>query len=48
MRGTVRDVHKSKWVQDHFDSVYGSDKFELVAVKDVGAEGSLDEAVKGK
>ncbi|KAJ9640951.1 hypothetical protein H2199_005619 [Coniosporium tulheliwenetii] len=47
VRGTARDVQKSKWLAELFDSKYGSGKFELVAVEDMTAEGAFDEAVKG-
>ncbi|KAJ7598455.1 D-lactaldehyde dehydrogenase [Mycena floridula] len=45
VRGTVRSLQKGKFLKDKFAS-YG-DKFELVVVKDMAAEGAFDEAVKG-
>ncbi|KAK4545211.1 hypothetical protein LTR36_003390 [Oleoguttula mirabilis] len=47
VRGTVRDLQKSAWMQEHFDNAYGPGKFELVKVDNMVEEGSLDEAVKG-
>jgi nucleoside-diphosphate-sugar epimerase len=34
-RGTVRDVEKSAWLQEHFDKEYGTGNFELVEVKEI-------------
>ncbi|EMC92261.1 hypothetical protein BAUCODRAFT_27580 [Baudoinia panamericana UAMH 10762] len=47
VRGTVRDPVKQSWLQDHFDKTYGSDQFELVGVRDLKEEGSLNQVVKG-
>lgn len=48
VRGTTRDVEKAAWEVEHFEKKYGADKFELVAVPDMGVETAFDEAVKGK
>ncbi|KAK0284617.1 hypothetical protein LTR91_002334 [Friedmanniomyces endolithicus] len=48
VRGTVRDAAKNAWIPGHFEENYGAGKLELVEVKDLSAEGALDEAVKGK
>lgn len=47
MRGTVRDLSKSGWVKELFDSRYGAGKFELLEIADYKTPGALDEAVKG-
>ncbi len=48
VRGTVRDATKNAWIRGHFDEKYGAGKHELVEVKNLSADGALDEAVKGK
>ncbi|KAF8999638.1 hypothetical protein BDQ17DRAFT_1410630 [Cyathus striatus] len=45
VRGTVRTPAKGEYLKDKF-AAFG-DKFELVYVKDITAEGAFDEAVKG-
>lgn len=47
VRGTVRDVNKESWLVEHFDKLYGTDNFELVAVPRMEVEGAFDEVVKG-
>ncbi|KAF4944703.1 hypothetical protein FSARC_14604 [Fusarium sarcochroum] len=47
VRGTVRDLEKNSWLSAAFDREYGRDRFELVQVKDMMAEGAFNEAVKG-
>ncbi|KAK5129956.1 hypothetical protein LTR08_002673 [Meristemomyces frigidus] len=47
VRGTVRDLQKSAWVQETFKKTYGAGRFELVKVDNMAEKGSLDEAVKG-
>lgn len=47
VRGTTRNVEKSKWVSDLFSRRYGPGGFELVPVPDMEAEGAFHEAVKG-
>ncbi|KAM0542653.1 hypothetical protein ACHAPJ_012685 [Fusarium lateritium] len=47
VRGTVRDLEKNFWLSTAFDREYGPDKFELVQVRDMVAEGAFNEAVKG-
>lgn len=46
VRGSVRDLVKNKWLQEHFDAKYGPGMFELIKVKDFA--GPYDDAVKGK
>jgi nucleoside-diphosphate-sugar epimerase len=48
VRGTVRNVQKTKWAQNLFDKLYGGGKFELVEIKDLTADGVFDEALKGE
>ncbi|RDB27412.1 hypothetical protein Hypma_004368, partial [Hypsizygus marmoreus] len=45
VRGTVRSQEKGVFLEDKFKA-YG-DKFEIVVVEDITAEGAFDEAVKG-
>ncbi|KAM4066442.1 NAD dependent epimerase/dehydratase family protein [Hirsutella rhossiliensis] len=47
VRGTVRDVAKCDWLRLLFETKYGMDRFELLAVPDIACQGALDEAVKG-
>ncbi|EEY16690.1 aldehyde reductase [Verticillium alfalfae VaMs.102] len=47
VRGTVRDLNQASWlVQDTFKSYAESGSFEVVAVADLAADGTFDEAVK--
>lgn len=47
VRGTVRDASRAQWVQELFDAKYGSGKFELFVVPQMGVDGAFDDAVKG-
>lgn len=47
VRGAVRDPVKHAWLQDIFDAKYGKDKFSLVKVPDMDAEGAYSEVAKG-
>ncbi|GKZ36198.1 hypothetical protein AbraIFM66950_007194 [Aspergillus brasiliensis] len=47
VRGTVRNLSKSQWVEDLFREKYGVDHFELVQVEDMTVPGAFDQAVKG-
>lgn len=47
VRGTVRSLHKIKWLQDHCDKKYGEGRFEAVEVKDMKDEAAFDVAVRG-
>ncbi|KAL2688938.1 hypothetical protein Neosp_002988 [[Neocosmospora] mangrovei] len=47
VRGTVRDVFKSAWIQDLFVKQYGQDKFTLFPVIDLALPDAFEEAVKG-
>ncbi|KAI0103410.1 aldehyde reductase [Daldinia grandis] len=46
VRGTVRKVSRDRWLKDYFDGKY-PDKFELVEVPDMVANGAYDRAIKG-
>lgn len=46
VRGAVRDERKSAWLADLFHEKYGQERFELLSVPDMAAEGAFDEAVK--
>lgn len=48
VRGTVRDVSKSAWIQDLFVKQYGKDKFTLFPVIDLTLPNALEEAITGK
>jgi nucleoside-diphosphate-sugar epimerase len=47
VRGTVRNVSKSQWLQTYFDKHFGPDKFELVAADNFEHEGALDGVLDG-
>ncbi|KAK2685732.1 hypothetical protein QWA68_015287 [Fusarium oxysporum] len=47
VRGTVRDVSKSAWIQDLFVKQYGKDKFTLFPVIDLTLPDVFEEAIKG-
>lgn len=47
VRGTVRKLDKSKWMQTLLDEKYGKGKFELAEVPDMAAAGAFDNTVKG-
>ncbi|KAL0253249.1 hypothetical protein SLS55_010221 [Diplodia seriata] len=47
VRGTVRDVGKNRWLQDHFDNAYGHNKFELFEVPDMVAVNAFHSAANG-
>ncbi|KAG7059342.1 NAD dependent epimerase/dehydratase [Colletotrichum scovillei] len=47
VRGTVRDIEKSSWLNAYFEKTYGKGHFELVSVPDMLAETAYDEVVKG-
>jgi nucleoside-diphosphate-sugar epimerase len=48
VRGSVRDISKSKWLEEELFAVY-ADKgdFKIVQVPDMAAENAFDDAVKG-
>lgn len=48
VRGAVRDVEKSKWLKEYFDSKYSNVNFEMVAVPDMTVEGCYDDLVEGE
>ncbi|KAI1177848.1 hypothetical protein F4777DRAFT_166817 [Nemania sp. FL0916] len=47
VRGTVRSVSRSSWMESFFADRYGPGRFELVEVPDFGAPGAWDLPVKG-
>ncbi|KAF2660434.1 NAD(P)-binding protein [Lophiostoma macrostomum CBS 122681] len=47
VRGAVRNVEKSQWLKEYFDSKGYEAKFDLVSVPDMTTEGCYDEVVKG-
>ncbi|ORY10391.1 dihydroflavonol-4-reductase [Clohesyomyces aquaticus] len=47
VRGAVRDVAKSSWLQEYFSNKHKEAKFELASVPDMTADGCYDEVVKG-
>ncbi|RSL82240.1 hypothetical protein CEP52_017011 [Fusarium oligoseptatum] len=47
VRGTMRDVSKSAWIQDLFVKQYGQDRFTLFPVIDLALPDAFEEAVKG-
>ncbi|KKZ68352.1 hypothetical protein EMCG_05972 [[Emmonsia] crescens] len=47
VRGTVRDLTRSLWLNDYFTCKYGPGKFELAEVPDMAVAHAYDEAVKG-
>lgn len=48
VRGSVRNLEKSHWIQDLFNQRYGDNRFELVLVEDATRKGAFEESVKGK
>jgi nucleoside-diphosphate-sugar epimerase len=47
VRGAVRDAEKHAWMKEYFDREYGSEKFELVVIKDLTKKESFAEHLKG-
>lgn len=47
VRGTVRSASRAAWLQSFFDEKYGTEKFSLFEVPDMGAPGAFNEAIKG-
>jgi nucleoside-diphosphate-sugar epimerase len=47
VRGTVRSLTRSAWLEAFFTKKYGSGKFELVEVPDMASPNAFDEAVNG-
>jgi nucleoside-diphosphate-sugar epimerase len=47
VRGAVRDVPKSQWLQEFFDKKYGHGNFDSVALKNILDQDALATAVKG-
>ncbi|OJD14593.1 hypothetical protein AJ78_05080 [Emergomyces pasteurianus Ep9510] len=46
VRGTVRNLSRSSWLNNYFTTKYGSGKFELVEVSDMAVAHAYDKAVK--
>ncbi|OJJ35827.1 hypothetical protein ASPWEDRAFT_41068 [Aspergillus wentii DTO 134E9] len=46
IRGSVRDMQKSSWLQNTFEKKYGNDRFELVQVEDMTVDGAWDKAIQ--
>lgn len=47
VRGTVRNISKSSWMEYYFNEKYGTNKFKLAEIPDMAADGSFDEAIIG-
>ncbi|KAL2857312.1 NAD(P)-binding protein [Aspergillus pseudoustus] len=47
VRGTTRNLQKSRWIKELFNQKYGDSVFELLHVKDMTCPGAFDDAVKG-
>ncbi|KAH7114202.1 hypothetical protein B0J11DRAFT_553555 [Dendryphion nanum] len=47
VRGTTRDLAKTRWLSDLFDSKYATGKFEMVHVADIGREGAFMSVLNG-
>jgi nucleoside-diphosphate-sugar epimerase len=47
VRGTVRSIHRTKWIQTLFNTKYGPGKFSLIEVPDMAAPAAFDIAIKG-
>ncbi|KAH3946374.1 hypothetical protein HBH98_057810 [Parastagonospora nodorum] len=47
VRGAVRNVEKTKWLKEYFDSKFGSENFEVVEVPDMTIEGCYDNLLEG-
>jgi nucleoside-diphosphate-sugar epimerase len=48
VRGAVRDVEKTQWLKEYFESKYTETDFKMVAVPDMTIEGCYDHLVEGK
>ena len=48
VRGVVRRLDTSSWLQDHFDAKYGAGRFERVEIANYAKEGALDQHLQGK
>ena len=48
VRGTSREVSKTKWMEDIFEKKYGSGRFESAVVEDMAREDAFDGVCKGK
>jgi nucleoside-diphosphate-sugar epimerase len=47
VRGAVRDVERSGWLTEFFNSKHKGAKFELVSVPDMTVPGAYDDVVEG-
>lgn len=48
VRGTVRDVKKSSWVNKYFQEKYGTEVFELAEVQDLADPDAVKAALQGE
>lgn len=48
VRGAVRDVEKTAWLKEYFDTKYTGAKFEMLAVPDMTSHGCYDGLLDGK
>ncbi|KAK4632291.1 NAD-dependent epimerase/dehydratase terH [Fulvia fulva] len=46
VRGIVRNLQKSDWMLEHFNTKYGANALKVVQVPDLAIEGSLDSALQ--
>ncbi len=47
VRGTTRNIAKTAWLKDMFDTKYGRGKFDAVVVEDMAEPRAFEEACKG-
>jgi nucleoside-diphosphate-sugar epimerase len=48
VRGTTRDLEKTKGLKQYWETKFGSSRLEVVVVEDMSHEGAFDDAVKGE
>jgi nucleoside-diphosphate-sugar epimerase len=48
VRGAVRNVEKTAWLKEYFDSKYTDANFDMVAVPDMTSYGCYDGLIEGK
>lgn len=48
VRGSVRDTRKQAWLEEHFESRYGSERFELVCLPEMTERDAFDAVMKGE
>lgn len=47
VRGTVRNVQRSSWLDQYFNNKYGRGRFSLAEVPEMSKEEAFDEAIRG-